>query len=304
MSKSGSRYGRRSNWFKIHCLLQEQTGMDGPMGNTHNGAVSAEDLNSMLALHANGKHHHHHHHRSRHTEQSSSSPEGTGSDFIKEEMVGGPMEMADRGRLSSSSSVASGRSDSPMDEDELSSKEHLRLLMSGSRTPDSPHYHRFSRSNKSSTARDSISPKPGLLAFAQQQQHSIGLPVRTSSPKLPESSSSGRRGLIFPSATSAASALFQQHLLAPHPLYQQLYAQQQPQQRIRSASPVDSLPEQENPIDLSCKSSSSSPRPLCHIRAEILTDLHHDDDDSITMAGQDGHREGDTAAPLDLTTKG
>lgn len=24
MSKSGSRYGRRSNWFKIHCLLQEQ----------------------------------------------------------------------------------------------------------------------------------------------------------------------------------------------------------------------------------------------------------------------------------------
>ncbi|XP_069684384.1 protein embryonic gonad-like [Periplaneta americana] len=25
MSKSGSRYGRRSNWFKIHCLLQEST---------------------------------------------------------------------------------------------------------------------------------------------------------------------------------------------------------------------------------------------------------------------------------------
>ncbi|XP_011311187.1 uncharacterized protein [Fopius arisanus] len=25
MSKSGSRYGRRSNWFKIHCLLQEQS---------------------------------------------------------------------------------------------------------------------------------------------------------------------------------------------------------------------------------------------------------------------------------------
>lgn len=24
MSKSGSRFGRRSNWFKIHCLLQEQ----------------------------------------------------------------------------------------------------------------------------------------------------------------------------------------------------------------------------------------------------------------------------------------
>merc|ERR1712226_179590 len=24
MSKSGSRYGRRSNWFKIHCLMQNQ----------------------------------------------------------------------------------------------------------------------------------------------------------------------------------------------------------------------------------------------------------------------------------------
>jgi hypothetical protein len=138
----------------------------------------------------------------------------------------------------------------------------------------------------------------------QQQQHSIGLPVRTSSPKLPESSSSGRRGLVFPSATTA-SALFQQHLLAPHPLYQQLYAQhQQQQQRNRSASPVDSLPEQENPIDLSCKSSSSSPRPLCHIRAEILTGLDHDDDSLMMADDDDTHRQGDTGAPLDLTTKG
>jgi len=29
MSKSGSRYGRRSNWFKIHCLLQEQQQQSG-----------------------------------------------------------------------------------------------------------------------------------------------------------------------------------------------------------------------------------------------------------------------------------
>lgn len=33
MSKSGSRYGRRSNWFKIHCLLQEQ----GSSMNMQNG---------------------------------------------------------------------------------------------------------------------------------------------------------------------------------------------------------------------------------------------------------------------------
>lgn len=32
MSKSGSRYGRRSNWFKIHCLLQEQTNGNQNMG--------------------------------------------------------------------------------------------------------------------------------------------------------------------------------------------------------------------------------------------------------------------------------
>jgi len=33
MSKSGSRYGRRSNWFKIHCLMQQ-----GPQGPQQNGA--------------------------------------------------------------------------------------------------------------------------------------------------------------------------------------------------------------------------------------------------------------------------
>lgn len=33
MSKSGSRYGRRSNWFKIHCLMQEHSHqMDGAQG--------------------------------------------------------------------------------------------------------------------------------------------------------------------------------------------------------------------------------------------------------------------------------
>ena len=40
MSKSGSRYGRRSNWFKIHCLLQEQTGMDQPLQGMFSGNPS------------------------------------------------------------------------------------------------------------------------------------------------------------------------------------------------------------------------------------------------------------------------
>ncbi|XP_026804032.1 protein embryonic gonad-like [Rhopalosiphum maidis] len=42
MSKSGSRYGRRSNWFKIHCLLQEQQQQ---------------------------QHHHHHHHHNHNNNQ-------------------------------------------------------------------------------------------------------------------------------------------------------------------------------------------------------------------------------------------
>lgn len=44
MSKSGSRYGRRSNWFKIHCLLQEQ----GSSMNAQNG------LNATNFLTPNG----------------------------------------------------------------------------------------------------------------------------------------------------------------------------------------------------------------------------------------------------------
>ena len=50
MSKSGSRYGRRSNWFKIHCLLQEQTGLDAPLGTGVGGVggVAGVSPNSLL----------------------------------------------------------------------------------------------------------------------------------------------------------------------------------------------------------------------------------------------------------------
>lgn len=47
MSKSGSRYGRRSNWFKIHCLLQEQqTQHQNNNGNTQISA-SLEQLTNL-----------------------------------------------------------------------------------------------------------------------------------------------------------------------------------------------------------------------------------------------------------------
>ncbi|XP_023167940.2 protein embryonic gonad [Drosophila hydei] len=47
MSKSGSRYGRRSNWFKIHCLLQEQQGSGAGMSNA---SVSNANLDQLARL--------------------------------------------------------------------------------------------------------------------------------------------------------------------------------------------------------------------------------------------------------------
>lgn len=48
MSKSGSRYGRRSNWFKIHCLLQEQQTQH--QNNNGNSQISAS-LEQLTNLH-------------------------------------------------------------------------------------------------------------------------------------------------------------------------------------------------------------------------------------------------------------
>ncbi|XP_030375544.1 protein embryonic gonad [Scaptodrosophila lebanonensis] len=51
MSKSGSRYGRRSNWFKIHCLLQEQQTTAGGMGGNSAGTgASNANLDQLARL--------------------------------------------------------------------------------------------------------------------------------------------------------------------------------------------------------------------------------------------------------------
>ncbi|XP_017122887.1 protein embryonic gonad isoform X2 [Drosophila elegans] len=55
MSKSGSRYGRRSNWFKIHCLLQEQqtttgVGGGGSAGGGSGVGVSTASLEQLARL--------------------------------------------------------------------------------------------------------------------------------------------------------------------------------------------------------------------------------------------------------------
>ncbi|XP_028899162.2 knirps-related protein [Zeugodacus cucurbitae] len=53
MSKSGSRYGRRSNWFKIHCLLQEQQQQAAAaMAAHHNNQQQA----AVAAAHAAAQH--------------------------------------------------------------------------------------------------------------------------------------------------------------------------------------------------------------------------------------------------------
>ncbi|XP_039447055.1 protein embryonic gonad-like [Culex pipiens pallens] len=43
MSKSGSRYGRRSNWFKIHCLLQEQQAQKNSSSNNNNNTLASNN---------------------------------------------------------------------------------------------------------------------------------------------------------------------------------------------------------------------------------------------------------------------
>lgn len=51
MSKSGSRYGRRSNWFKIHCLLQEQQSNTGTSPQ-NTGTNNLEQLARLHQIHA------------------------------------------------------------------------------------------------------------------------------------------------------------------------------------------------------------------------------------------------------------
>ncbi|XP_023180148.2 knirps-related protein [Drosophila hydei] len=55
MSKSGSRYGRRSNWFKIHCLLQEQQQQAvAAMAAHHNSQQAGAAGNTAMGGASNG----------------------------------------------------------------------------------------------------------------------------------------------------------------------------------------------------------------------------------------------------------
>ena len=228
--------------------------------------------------------------------------------------------------MSSSSSVVSGRSDSPMEDNDdcAASKENLRMLLTGSPSESfnifhHHHHHNYKRkSNSTSPGRGG-----GLLAIAGMpfghHHHStlssplaVVDPVRTSSPKLPgESSASGsggRRSLVHPSSHHLYP-LIARHHAALHPYHRspppnELRGSRSPTASIPSPSVDSDVPEQDGPIDLSCKasssSSSSSPfgqQSMCHIRAEILTELDDDEEHHHLMTSE-------TGTPLDLTTKG
>ena len=49
MSKSGSRYGRRSNWFKIHCLMQQSMNQQSHHQPRHHHSASAAAAAAMAA---------------------------------------------------------------------------------------------------------------------------------------------------------------------------------------------------------------------------------------------------------------
>ncbi|XP_011153188.1 protein embryonic gonad isoform X2 [Harpegnathos saltator] len=56
MSKSSSRYGRRSNWFKIHCLLAEQSSQNLALAASAAAPYSSNYLTSLLRQHENNQH--------------------------------------------------------------------------------------------------------------------------------------------------------------------------------------------------------------------------------------------------------
>lgn len=271
MSKSGSRYGRRSNWFKIHCLLQEQTGLETPLCGNPLGSNLYNNMNSF-------------------------SPEGNETPRTTPEGVMCNNDV----NMSSSSSVTSSQDSTNGDDD--TSKENLRLLLTSSPGfgAESNFYKRNVLRHATSKIEISelptgksltgpMSPKAGLLAIGTplsgiksgDSSPRSPLPYHLTSPKLPESSSSGKRNEINGSIVPLA-----------HPFYQLLAHSQQHQFYSPNHSTINgdhnlygTVPEQDGPIDLSIKT-----QPVCHIRAEILTDIHI-------------LKEND-AAPLDLTTKG
>ncbi|CAL4200702.1 unnamed protein product [Meganyctiphanes norvegica] len=51
MSKGGSRYGRRSNWFKIHCILQEQANYVSKDAENNGGNYQLDPVTNNLPVH-------------------------------------------------------------------------------------------------------------------------------------------------------------------------------------------------------------------------------------------------------------
>lgn len=77
MSKSGSRYGRRSNWFKIHCLIQDQAEMTNKLGEHGPGSGL---LSLRGTMNGNSRHDEkRHYYDGKDSSSSTASPTGSAS---------------------------------------------------------------------------------------------------------------------------------------------------------------------------------------------------------------------------------
>lgn len=87
MSKSGSRYGRRSNWFKIHCLLQEQ--QQNKANNNNSSQANNNNNSGSNGTNNSGSNNHHHHHSNNNSNASANNNTANllQSDFISQHFL-------------------------------------------------------------------------------------------------------------------------------------------------------------------------------------------------------------------------
>lgn len=83
MSKSGSRYGRRSNWFKIHCLLQEQQQAGANIAAAANLLRPHPYLTPLFRNPPTTTHHHHHGRDTRSSESDSGASSADPEDDLR-----------------------------------------------------------------------------------------------------------------------------------------------------------------------------------------------------------------------------
>lgn len=270
MSKSGSRYGRRSNWFKIHCLLQAQgsnesnQGLLGSNGSGmypglfHHSQLLASD--KFLQARLNGFHQIGHKSEIKSEENRHSSTDDSG---------GSSMEDAEEESSRSASALSyfrppsSHQTPSPFSEkDFLNSQRNHKLSLT---LPTSP------------IGGSSNSPFSSPLSGNLFSSHYIPPQIRPS-----HGFSATRPGL-----TPAPG-----HLMFLDPLTTSPWPNRTGGDLLLCSPAPGGIPEQEQPIDLSVKSNSSPPSysPPCPSPKKIRLE-------------EECFKDGLKSTPLDLTKR-